>query len=496
MPRRISVLAALHAGLIVIAGALGAWGTLRFTPAINDPRPPLAHTAPYLEPAPGPPLARKVLVVLVDGLRRDASYDQPALDSLRARGTDVPARAPFPTISKANYVTTGSGVPPRFSGARTNDGFVPHAIDSIFARVVAATRTSAYVADRTRGLARLFAVADRTVAPLGDALTLAVTRALERADLVLWKLMEVDMAGHSHGASSDAYRTAVRTIDTQLAATIATFDFARDTIIVVADHGQTDRGGHGGHGDDVERIPFILAGAGVRAGTTLSGEANLVDLAPTVAALLGVPAPGHALGRTLVDALVLTPADRDALLAADARRHAHLAPILARIEADDAAAYRRSLLLRVPLALLAIAALVFLARRARIDRRALLTALVFPVAYYAYVFGVDRVFELPSVPASRVSIWGLTWRAGAIAAALHVVATILARRQAFAPLIASGPVATATPALLAWAFAGPALATMLPGTELMLLAPAAFASLAYYAGAALLGSIARQVTAA
>jgi len=47
------------------------------------------------------------------------------------------------------------------------------------------------------------------------------------------------------------------------------------------------------------RSPFLLAGPGVPTGHTLE-HARAIDLAPTVAALLGIPAPCHAQGRALL----------------------------------------------------------------------------------------------------------------------------------------------------------------------------------------------------
>jgi len=55
----------------------------------------------------------------------------------------------------------------------------------------------------------------------------------------------------------------------------------------------------GSHGSTAEsHIPLILAGSGVRSGAPVNG-AGLVDVAPTVAALLGVTPPANAQGRAL-----------------------------------------------------------------------------------------------------------------------------------------------------------------------------------------------------
>jgi lysylphosphatidylglycerol synthetase-like protein (DUF2156 family) len=96
-------------------------------------------------------------------------------------------------------------------------------------------------------------------------------------------------------------------------------DLARDAIVITADHGHTDRGGHGGREPDVRAVPLVLAGAGIVPGAQTAG-AMLADVAPTVCALLGIPAPGHAHGRTLVEVLQLDRAGAAARIQADARR--------------------------------------------------------------------------------------------------------------------------------------------------------------------------------
>jgi hypothetical protein len=100
----------------------------------------------------------------------------------------------------------------------------------------------------------------------------------------------------------------------------AGLDLTRDTVIVTADHGHVAPGGHGGVEPEVSRVPWILAGAGIARGA--AADARLIDVAPTVAALLGVPAPGHAAGHALTSLLTLSPIDASRRLAIDdARAH-------------------------------------------------------------------------------------------------------------------------------------------------------------------------------
>ncbi len=88
-------------------------------------------------------------------------------------------------------------------------------------------------------------------------------------------------------------------------------DAGGDVLAVYAPHVTTgDRiangyhwlAGHLGPQWDEQHIPLIIAGAGVRQGAVSNYPARLVDIAPTVERLLGIPS-GHVDGHVLADAL-------------------------------------------------------------------------------------------------------------------------------------------------------------------------------------------------
>ncbi len=67
------------------------------------------------------------------------------------------------------------------------------------------------------------------------------------------------------------------------------------------------KGDHGGADWESQHIPLIISGAGVRQGATSAYPARLIDVAPTVLALLGAPW-SEMNGTALADALVSPPA--------------------------------------------------------------------------------------------------------------------------------------------------------------------------------------------
>lgn len=100
-------------------------------------------------------------------------------------------------------------------------------------------------------------------------------------------------------------------------------DFSRDTLIVLSDHGHIDIGGHGGQ-DKITRIePFLATGKGIRPGQY--ADMNQVDVAPTVAALLGTALPASSQGRALREILTLSPEGLAALEKAEVAQQERLA---------------------------------------------------------------------------------------------------------------------------------------------------------------------------
>ena len=123
---------------------------------------------------------------------------------------------------------------------------------------------------------------------------------------VLIHIDQVDYAGHHEGGPADAvWDAAARRADDLLAEIAASLDLNKDTIFVASDHGQIDRGGHGGQDPIALVEPWVLAGAGVKPGSY--GDVVQVDVAPTLAALLGANIPAATQGRTRVEMLNSSP---------------------------------------------------------------------------------------------------------------------------------------------------------------------------------------------
>ena len=507
-PTRQVVVAALA---LVVLGAIGAvqagitGGNFMFD--LEQTTPALAKVKPALPDPHTPRLARRVFVVIIDGLRLDKSYELPFLDELRRRGVDTEAQSHYPTWSRPNYVSILTGVPPTASGVRTNHHSTPVALDSLMDRARAAGLRVASASDydvlprlflRPRDPQRAAETEDLDIDAMDDTFSTEAVHAADaplqspfddaryapwpggfpeagaqvaagNADLVVMLVGAVDAAGHAHGGDSKEYREAAEIADRALARALGRVDLSQDAIVITADHGHTGRGGHGGLEPEVLSVPLIMAGAGVKPGAD-SLDAHLIDIAPTVAALLGIPAPGHGLGRTLVELLQLSPQDAAARVVADEQRLTLTRAVLAGAEARAEVAVLQQRALRIALvvggALLAAGLAWLLVRRhvMKFDWRVLLVSVpAFFVVYYALIGTLGQRFSPSLLPAQGHLAWAMA-KYGAIAMVAQLCASMwalrnqgsLAQRLAKANAIAwTGLMLAMIPAGLVWSFFPP-----------------------------------------
>ncbi|MGH2347933.1 MAG: alkaline phosphatase family protein [bacterium] len=301
--------------LLAAAGYAAQWLTLLGWNAVVE------YPSPYARPLPsgrgGPALAGRVVLVVVDGLRLDTSERMSVLNALRTRGAAFVAWTGEPSLSLPGWTALVSGAAPEISGVTTNWYEGPVRVDTLFAAAKRSGLSTAVTG--SPGWAGLFGpeidehilVGD----PAGEAPVEAVYRVdhevadgamdiLQRgqAQLVVVHFPSVDLVGHRFGGASAEYAEAARRVDGHLRDVLALLDLTRDTLLVTSDHGHLDAGGHGGWEPVVKRTPLVLAGRGIRSG---QGRADVrqLDVAPTVAILLGIPIPSHNQGRPLVEAI-------------------------------------------------------------------------------------------------------------------------------------------------------------------------------------------------
>ncbi len=267
------------------------------------------------------PLARQVVLVVVDGLRDDVSQDMPFLNQLRRQGAWAQAIGHPPSFSQPTWTTLVSGAGPEISDApllnvENRADIRPITVDTLF--------SEAHRAGLTAGLAGYdwwermvpaevryaeFFVAGEDAAADREVLD-AARRFLAnfRLNFLLVHFDQVDLAGHEHGGASPEYAQAARRVDDALRDIAGAMDLRRSVLIVTADHGHLDRGGHGGGEPVVLTTPLVMVGPVVEPGRY--EPVDQTDVAPTVAAILGLAFPGAAQGRVRYEMLRLDEAQR------------------------------------------------------------------------------------------------------------------------------------------------------------------------------------------
>ena len=428
--------------LSVIALLLIAYGSFTWVNALMDSifayRSPL-HAAPPTPGAPlGQPLTSRVVLVIVDGLREDTSRKpdvMPFLDQLRRQGAGAAARSLPPSFSQPAWTSLATGAWPEINDAAPinvdTQEIWPWTQDHIFAAAKRAglkTAVSGYdwwkkyipPAQRDAG----FFTPGEDDAADRDVVNAAMPWLTGGGyPLVLILLDQVDYAGHYEGGPRDPrWNAAAARVDTQIKQIASALDWSRDTLIVVSDHGHIDRGGHGGQDPIVLVEPFVMVGAGIKPGQY--PDIQQVDVAPTIAVLLGTNIPASSEGKPLTQMLAVS-ADRQAQInvawntqqdvVASAYEKAIGAPRQAGATAQEriaAAQHGRQVgadLLRLVITLVvALAGAGILIWKRSRDVAMLFFAAILYILVYNFIFAVvtGNVYSLSTVPTSGAT--GLT----------------------------------------------------------------------------------------
>jgi hypothetical protein len=323
-------------GCLVIAAVGYFWATGLMDSVFNY-RSPLRNSPP----APGTPLGtqltRRVIIVLIDALRTDTALDSqvmPYLNELRSQGASATMHSQPPSFSEPGYTTLLTGAWPDI-----NDG---PAVNLDYEEIPTFTQDDIFSAAHRIGLRTAisgyywfeklvpqqavdagFYTPGEDAAADQDVMNAALPMLAGNYQLVLIHLDQVDYAGHHEGGPLDPrWNAAAARCDDYLRQVVSALDLKLDTVIVLSDHGQIDRGGHGGPEPVTLLEPFVMAGAGIRPGQY--GNMNMVDVAPMIAALLGANIPATSQGHILTNMLTLTPEQDTTIQAALAVQQDHL----------------------------------------------------------------------------------------------------------------------------------------------------------------------------
>ena len=390
----------------------------------------------------GPAIASDVVMVVLDGLRTDAVAGLPAFGRLAQAGASGSMRVSVPSLSNPARAAFATGAWPEVSGVTNNSTFEQVPVQSLFG--LAGQRGLRSFVFGSRFWPRAFGDSIERGRPTGRYSSYAVP------ELVRWQsqycdealihladsdaairvvdLQAGDEAGHSYGGASDAYREVIATVDGCLGR-IADQVGPHVTLVALSDHGHIHRRGRGGHGGlepEVLQAPFVLAGPGVR--HTAQLEAEIVDIAPTISTLLGLPIPANSQGKVLWEALEV-PAEHDEGL--KQLEQEQRAAVQAHMP-DRETSLRAQQSNRLPAAMLVgcclVAGVFGSVYAQRQHARALfICSACFVVAYFALFYALGVGYSISSVVRQEYLYTFLGKNVAAAAAAFGLAATVLFR---------------------------------------------------------------------
>jgi hypothetical protein len=314
--------------VVLLVAVVLVMGILAMVLRIVAPAAPSAHLAaraPF-----GPPLTKRLALVVLDGVRFDVATDGRRMPRLAERfhshaGADLWAEPISMTASAATVFGTGAHAD--LSLAIRNETAQPTLFEDLFTIARVAHLRTGTVGDQVwvglypKGWDVTRAEPHRLAVGLDDdAAAFASAEALQALDLPVdvgvYHFPTPDHMAHGFGVASPVYEAYIKGFDAGLEAMLERF--SRDTtVIVVGDHGATLAGIHGSNTDEQRRTLIIAYGPGIVAGAHAFPPVDEVDLAPTMAALLGVATPRSARGAPLASWLDASDASRAAIACAN-----------------------------------------------------------------------------------------------------------------------------------------------------------------------------------
>ena len=272
----------------------------------------------------GEPIVERAVLIVLDGIRLDVSNEMRELQTLAARGSAGTTRSARPALSNPNRAVFVTGAWPEVNGVTNNGLFRPPPVDSLFS--LAAEAGLPRAAAGSPFWARAFGdylegnlLLRKKYFPRGAGMKAISDWQAERCreterfltarptGLLAAGITAADGAGHDFGGESEAYREAAQEVDRCLGLLVNALNNGRTAFAIVSDHGHIDRRGGGGHGGserEVVEVPLVFTGQGIR--QARGWQAQVVDIAPTLCVLLGLPLPATSQGDVLWHSLDLS----------------------------------------------------------------------------------------------------------------------------------------------------------------------------------------------
>jgi len=264
------------------------------------------------------PLAKRVIVVVIDGCRLDRfrEAEKPYLKQMMSGGTVFESvETVYPARTVVCFSSMFTGAPPETHGITSNLVLkLGLKVESVFDALRRAGKKGRLV-----GIAHLIDAFGDDVASvtsvahndkIDQSLIAAAKKELEEHDpeLLVLQLLAVDQNGHVRGTYYPEYVERIEITDRLIEGFMRWCEdrgyLEGAAVVLMADHGQGRGIGAHGHLSEGERfVPFAMWGSGVARGGTAREPRSILDLAPTLCFLLGIEPPSGSVGRVLKEAL-------------------------------------------------------------------------------------------------------------------------------------------------------------------------------------------------
>ncbi len=254
---------------------------------------------------------KKVILISVDGMRPDGFLNcgNPYIHTLMKESMSaLNGQTVFPSVTLPCHISMFHSVPPQRHGILTNT-YVPQVrpVSGLFEQINLAGGTSAffYGWEQLRDIGRpgslkhasyISALAAEGVDEILTDRALTCIREYH-PDFVFLYLVDVDEhGGHGAGWMSERYLQCISTAVSCIKKVIEECG-EEYSVVITADHGGHDRT-HGSEMPEDMTIPIFFRGKEFPAGT-VAENVSILDIAPTIAKMLGVPASPDWEGKAL-----------------------------------------------------------------------------------------------------------------------------------------------------------------------------------------------------
>gem|GEM_PF-4593472 len=270
-------------------------------------------------------VSRRLVVVVIDSLRRDFVDSLDSWQDLEQRGATLNMRGTWPSQTVPSWATIVTGTDPEVHGAVTGLHSEPLRVDHIAAAAERAGYPVHFSGNRLWELLIDEYLSEphyQFVDPLADPgpepderAVQAIVSDLEHSEeglfvvnLTTLRNVSLRQGAERRDERPSPYQRRLHVYDEILAELLGALDLTSDTVLMTASHGTIRRGGHGGSESAVVDIPAVAAGRGVIPGVQVEG--SLRDFAPTIAAILGTGVPTHSTGVPLLGLLDISDEHR------------------------------------------------------------------------------------------------------------------------------------------------------------------------------------------